>query len=140
MNINKSGKYTVAVLLLLILTIACSKYEDGPNLSLISSKKRLSRDWKIEYTINISTGISHSADFDGWILSFKDNGSFTQNIVYNQVQENYSGRWEFIGRNQIKLEYTINSNNTTEFYTILRLTRKELWLESTLEEIHYYSD
>jgi hypothetical protein len=138
MIIRKSYKYLF--FLLIFFAISCSKFEDGPYFSLLTSKQRLAREWKVEYSINLSTGISHSADFDGWILSFDKNGTYNQTIIYNQVQEDYSGQWEILGKNQLKLQYTANSENVVNFYTILRLAKNELWLKSESEEIHYYSN
>jgi hypothetical protein len=138
MIIRKSYKYLF--FLIMIFAISCSKYEDGPYFSLLTSKQRLAREWKVEYSINLSTGVSHSADFDGWLLSFDKNGTYNQTVIYNQVQANYSGKWEILGKNQLKLQYTANSENVVNFYTILRLTKKELWLKNESEEIHYYSN
>jgi hypothetical protein len=138
MIFNKSTKFIVLLLLMPVLIVSCSKFEDGPAFSLLTAKKRLARDWKVEYSTNLSTGITHSADFDGWILSFKKDGSFSYKVIYNLVQADYTGEWEILGKNQIKLVYSSDYLPKTEFYSILRLTKKELWLENTTEEIHFY--
>lgn len=124
----------------MVLLSGCSKFEDGPYFSLLTVKQRLVRTWKIEFSRNIESGIEHSADFEGWLLKFEKNGNYTKTVVYNQVQTIFNGQWEILGKNQLKFEYTTNSGNITEFYTIMRLTKKELWINDTKEEIHLYAD
>lgn len=134
------SKITALLLIIVLVLSACSKFEDGPLFSLISVKKRLSREWKVEFSRNLETGIEHSADFEGWLLSFEKNGSYSNSIIYDGVAIKYNGNWELIGQNQLRLDYTATSGRITEFYLILRLTKKELWLKNLSEEIHYYAD
>ncbi|MCF6242132.1 MAG: hypothetical protein L3J74_12400 [Bacteroidales bacterium] len=128
------------VFLISILLFSCSKFEDGPKISLLSKNKRISRIWKVEYSINLSTNIEHSADFDGWTLEFSKDGTYNQNIIYGETQNLINGNWEFIGDNQIRLNFNSASGEQIAFYTILRLSKKELWLKDEKEEIHYYSE
>ncbi len=118
---------------------SCSKFEDGPKISLLPKKTRISRDWKVEYSINLATNIEHSADFADWLLSIDKNGSFTNTVIYNSVKTTYNGSWEFIGNNQIRYTFSTLTGDQIEFYTILRLSRKEFWVKNEYEEIHYYS-
>ena len=128
------------VLALLSTSVSCSKYEDGPKISLLSKSKRISRDWKVEYSINLATQIEHSADFAGWLLSFNKDGSYSKTTIYNEQQTTTTGKWELIGDNQLRFNYSTSSSEQIMFYTILRLTKKELWLKDEFEELHYYSD
>jgi len=132
-------KHVLLIFVLVLSFQSCSKFEDGPKISLRTSKQRISRDWKIEYSINIKTGIRHSADYDGWLLSFDKGGSYTKTIYYNNIESSIIGDWAISG-NQLKLEETGGSIVDNQFYTITRLTKKELWMKDNLEEIHYYSD
>lgn len=122
------------------INFSCSKYEYGPKISLLSTKSRISREWKTEYSVNLTNGIEHSADYAGWLLSIGKDGTFSNVTIYNLVQTTYNGNWEFIGDNQIRFNSNIATGEQIEFYTILRLSRKELWVKNKYEEIHYYSD
>jgi len=122
------------------ISFSCSKYEDGPAISLLPKTTRLSREWKTEYSINLATGIEHSADFANWLLTIDKGGTFTNISIYNLLETTYTGNWELIGDNQIRFNYNANSGEQIEFYTILRLSKKELWVKNNLIEIHYYSD
>ncbi|MEN8119686.1 MAG: hypothetical protein ABFS35_05045 [Bacteroidota bacterium] len=138
------AKYTKIFIFILIafvsISISCSKYEDGPKISLISKKSRISKEWKTEYSVNLATGIEHSADYYGWLLSINKAGTFSKVINYNLIQTTYNGTWEFVGDNQLRFNFNTATGEQIEFYTILRLSRKELWVKNECEEIHYYSD
>lgn len=136
----KQKKISYIIFLITILSFSCTKFEEGPKISLLSKSKRISRIWKVEYSINLSDGIEHSADYDGWTLEFSKDGSFTQTIIYGENQTIITGKWVFIGANQIRLNFNLAGEEQVAFYTILRLSKKELWLKDDKEEIHYYSE
>lgn len=120
--------------------LSCSKFEDGPKISLLSKNKRISREWKVEYNLNLATKIEHSADFAGWLLSFKSDGTYSNIIIYDQTQTTTTGSWALVGDNQLRLNFNTAAGEQIEFYTILRLTSNELWLKNEFEEIHYFTD
>jgi hypothetical protein len=130
----------LSFVILMAIASSCSKYEDGPKFSLLSKKKRISRVWKVEYSINLATQVEHSADFADWLLDFGSDGSYTYTTIYKQLKTTTNGNWELIGDTQLKLNYSTASGEQIVFYTILRLTKKELWLKNEFEEIHYYND
>jgi len=140
MKAKHFGKYTLFFLAVTLLFAACSKFEEGPYFSLLTVKQRLAREWKVEYSKNLESGIEHSADFEGWILSFDKGGSFNKTILYGTNKIDYNGKWEITGNNRLRFDFTTTSGNLSEFYNILRLTKKQLWLKNTYEEIHYYSN
>jgi len=131
---------TFSLIVLMAIASSCSKYEDGPKFSLLSKSKRISREWKVEYSINLATQVEHSADFAGWLLNFNSDETYTKTTIYKQLQTTTNGSWELIGNNQLKLVFNTSVGEKIEFYTILRLTKKELWLKTEFEEIHYYND
>ena len=137
---NKKKHIIVLFAFFMIFSFSCSKYEDGPKFSLRTKKQRIARSWKVEYSINLQNGIEHSADFNDWVIEFSKEGSFEQKIIYGEQQNSYSGSWKFIGENQLRLNFSNNAGKQTVFYTILRLSKKELWLKDSFEETHYYSD
>ena len=119
--------------------LSCSKYDNGPKISLVTKKNRISRDWKTQYSVNLNTGIEHSADYTGWLLSINKDGAYSNVISYNLEQTTHNGDWEFLGDNQVRFKFT-TTDEQIEYYTILRLSRKEFWIKNEYEEIHYYSD
>ncbi|MFN8256979.1 MAG: hypothetical protein U0W24_14885 [Bacteroidales bacterium] len=128
------------LLIFISINLACSKFEDGPAFSLLPVKTRIARDWKTEYVINLETGVTHSADYNGWLLSISKNGTFVNKVVYDLQTTQYSGKWELEGKNQLKFEYSAVNQEIEEFYTITRLTSSELWIKDQFQEFHYYSN
>jgi len=69
-------KTRLVLIILISFAFACSKFEDGPSLSFLPVKSRLAREWKVEFVVNSVTGISHSADYESWLLSIDKGGTF----------------------------------------------------------------
>jgi len=139
MSASNFSKNSLLFILILSFLLSCSKFEDGPAISFLSVKNRIAQSWKVEYILNLSTGISHSADFEGWLFTLEKDGSFVKTVLYNQLETIYNGSWELTQKNIIRLEYTTLSGTVVEFYTILRLTKNEFWIKDQFQEIHYYN-
>lgn len=115
------------VLALTIVTalnfVSCGKYEDGPNFSLRTKKARLSGEWEVIRIGNInfpSEGYSIE-------MEFSKDGDFELSYSYFTYSYSERGEWEFSGDKE-ELELTID--NEIQKFEILRLTNKELWMES----------
>jgi len=132
------GKY-VFILILIIGLQSCSKFDEGPLISFRTKKQRISRSWKIEYSLNLKTGIKHSGDFDAWLLSINEDGSYSNTIYYGNSETIINGSWT-LNDNLLSLKKTETDETVNEFYTIIRLTTKELWVKTMVEEIHFYSE
>ncbi len=102
--------------------------------------QRLVRDWTIESVKNLEKAIEHSADFEGWVLSFHIGGAYIKKVLYGADEIEYTGDWEITDKNRLRFYYTTTSGDVKEFYTILRLAEKQLRIKSTYEEIHYYAN
>jgi hypothetical protein len=115
---------TIFILTLVITLIGCSKYEDGPAISLRSKKARLVNKWKLEKLLidGIESGVQGQfpPNLDIW-LEFKKDDTF----------ENFwdtNGKWKFSdSKGKIKL---LNENSELMFeLTILMLKENQLWIE-----------
>ena len=120
---------------LLLVVVACNKYEEGSNFTILTAKSRLVNDWtisKISYTINSTT----TETTGNGTLSIAKDGSYTQSTsvevpFLGLVTTTTEGTWIF---NSDKTEVTFtdtNGNITTS--TIVKLKNKELSLTSTDE-------
>lgn len=110
--------------LLAILFISCSKYEDGPKLSLKSPEKRIEGDWHIdEYTVD---GVTiASSVFGDIVISYSDDNSYQEQTGSTIL----TGTWEF---NDDKTIVHINYvGGMTQDFNIHRLTDDELWMDYT---------
>lgn len=79
--------------------MSCSKYEDGPLLSLKTKKARLVNKWKIEkYYVN---NVDYTSSlYDGTYMEFSDNGDFhftliTEGSLTIEDTTVIDGTWEF---------------------------------------------
>lgn len=148
---NKKILTCLTVALVMIMS-SCGKYEDGPFFSIRSKNARITGEWKLVKSERVRT----SAFWDGstqnytWIF----NGStMSYTTSFNgTVTSSYSSTWEFDGdKNALTMKTTedgLSSNITTiwnwengsskkemlnidgDLYRILRLTNKELVIES----------
>lgn len=129
--IMKKQLYTAILLLAGIAFFsACKKYEEGPGLSLLPKKMRLTEKlWASEEVIQ--NGIKFSPTEVYVSYSFKKSGGFEKYESFNDgtVQTNqytYFGDWYF--SNDKETIYLIYESGYVGELQILRLTNKELWV------------
>ncbi len=113
---------------------ACSKYEDGPAISLQTKKARISRAWTVEkYIDGDDSEVTPGTNDD--VLTFYKEGtySYTSGII------TLDGNWSFINDDaDLQTQYTILGVTATDHVKILRLTNKELWVqEDDMDKIYY---
>ncbi len=155
--------------LLSILTIAlvtffssCGKYEDGPFLSLRTKNGRLTGEWKLVKMESKNTwnggSSSTTSNFDGTTMT----EAYTDDLGSNTTSYPYSETWEIdADKNSVKINQTASGivntitsiwnwengaskkemiNIDGDIYRILRLTGKEMELESVYTQSNGYSD
>jgi hypothetical protein len=122
-------KTTKILLVLAVITFvfaSCSKYEEGPSISLKSKKSRLAKEWKLVSMYN-ADGEEQSIVPD-WENNYTKDGEYST-IAYGFSQD---GTWEFDGDVNLKITYELSAGGATfksyENYEILRLASDQLWL------------
>jgi hypothetical protein len=111
-----------------VMLIACSKYEDGPDFSILTKKERLSNNWTVSEAIHES---GDNANFQDSYVNFQFNIGIDKNYTISYKPngiDNYCemGTWEF---NSDKTHFvTTNASGKTIDYTILRLAKNQLWV------------
>jgi len=120
-----------------VIFISCTKYEEGPLISLRSRKARISNTWVIQSVTEVSTGHVTYSGYEGWELQISEDGQYKKNILYNGNQTIYEGGWEFVSADVVEFQYLENQEEIIEQFKIIRLANKELWLRDHLEEVHY---
>ena len=106
----------------LLVVLSCGKYEEGPEFTVLTKKKRLVGDWKLQ-EVMIDGQIVDAQAYAEYTLTFERDG--TALISYGALS--YKGTWAFI-EDKTKLR-TIDLTGQTVEPTIIRLTNKELWLK-----------
>lgn len=108
---------------------SCGKYEDGPGLSLLTKKARVSGTWDpVEYIDGADGQVTADNSTDTYTLD-KD-GTYT----YTSGSTTYTGTWQFTNDKeqlQATISYSLFGQTQTITTTsiITRLTSKELWLK-----------
>lgn len=146
-------------LFVFIIIFSCSKYEEGPLLSLRTKKGRLTdKNWVLE-KVNVDGQYFYEPDslkLTCIIGQCRFSSAGTYNIyhkiydsIYAQgvVWTEHKGEWEFINKKKkisikyFEIDYSDYSNEKKEIEKrILRLTNEELWFEVNIngcETIHF---
>ncbi len=101
----------------------CKKYEEGPVLTLLTKKARLTGTWEL---VEVN---AQAADYD-YEITLEKNGDFSAVVEFMSVPIEMEGTWE-LDDDKEKLIFTTDSD--TDELIILRLTNSELWLEDDAE-------
>ncbi len=113
---------SLAFLATTLFTVGCSKFEDGPGISLRSAKARLAGEWQmVKYEYN---GKEESLDAD----QKDDVWKFEKDGTLEYLDPGYStekSTWEFNKAGDKLLIMDEGSSDATVF-TILRLANKEM--------------
>lgn len=121
---------SIALLAVTFVLGSCSKYEEGPALSLRTKKARLAGVWKVEKFVDNDGSTSYpDSDDNGTIEYTKDNDVKAAYTIFG-VQAVISGEWEFIkDKEWLRVILDFNGEKEVEESKILRLKNDELWLE-----------
>lgn len=119
-----------SVLSLIVATTflsSCSKYDEGSKFTLLSKNSRMVNDWHLisqtenGFALNLS-GVS-------WHLTLSKDGTakttFSYTIAGQTLTNEINGEWLF-NNDKSKLILVDSSNNTSEEYTIIKLSNSEL--------------
>lgn len=127
--------YFLFTIVAILVISSCTKYEEGPLLTLRTNKQRLSRTWRIDQVIS-SNGSTSNGD-QNYKITFDKEGTFDTQTTVLGASITSQGDWEFVGDTDINLT-TVGTFSVTSRYTIVRLTAKEFWLrDSGNNETHY---
>lgn len=121
---------SIALLAVAFVLGSCSKYEEGPALSLRTKKARLAGVWKVEkYVLEDGSSSSPDSDDDGTVEFTKD-GEAKATFSFFGTPTTITGEWEFIkDKEWLRVSYEVGGQTDSEDSKILRLKNDELWLE-----------
>jgi len=115
-----------ALLSLMFVFAACSKYEEGPSFTLLTKKMRMVNSWTLSsYTYN-----DVSVNTNGVLVwELESDGTATMTSSGGGFSFSETGTWDF-NSDKTKLLLT-DSNNNTEEFTIVQLKNKDLKVSQT---------
>jgi hypothetical protein len=138
-------------LFLLVLVTGC-KYEDGPVISLRTTKSRVANSWKWKYAAfndrNMTAGDTIGAIvYNQCHLGMDKLNRFSVSIATKQVNgysvDIFQGNWDFGDKNKtITMDFD-DPNQPDEVWNVTRLTKDELWynieyVNGTTNPDHFY--
>ncbi len=106
---------------------SCKKYEDGPKISLLSVKNRISRDW----TLTNLTKNGENQNIEGYnqFFSFAKSGSYNQTVtvqtVWGPLTASETGDWKF-SADKKNVILTKTGETTSNSYKILELRKSQM--------------
>ncbi|MDR2010114.1 MAG: hypothetical protein LBQ22_06495 [Bacteroidales bacterium] len=142
--------FTIVIVIIVssFLFSSCNKYEEGPAISFFSPKNRITGTFTLENVIiDEKIYIPEDLNIKEDTRIFNKNGT-GERIIKMLVESNVSNQileWEFDDKKEHIRERKKIDDETwgtwTSYYTILRLTKKELWIlvpdEDGQKEYHY---
>lgn len=126
----KTKIISVLMVILVLATISCSKYEDGPILSFRSKKTRIDGTWKYESIIYTDQNISVTENLPDDELTFTSDGNYSDN-------KGYTGTWKFSGTVDLSIDKSKDTSHIELKWEIIRLSTKQLWFRRDKEEHHF---
>ena len=115
---------------------SCSKYEEGPAISLRTKKARVANTWQLEKTIYADGSSESPSDGNQTTFEFTKEGA----AVYDANGGlSFTGEWEFThDKENLRVTYEERGVSKTFDRIIIKLKHKEVWLrDDDGNEIHY---
>lgn len=113
----------------LIVLPSCSKYDEGPGVSLRSKKERVANTWEIEKAMR--NGEDVTSDYDEYTLRTTKDGDAELAALYSSGSFSFEyetqGTWMFTDDKE-SLMLDFENDDADRNYQILRLAEDEMWL------------
>ena len=126
----KNRLISALTIILVLASISCSKYEDGPIISFRSKKVRIEGTWKYESIIYVDQNITVTENLPPLEMTFSQQGAYSDNL-------GYTGTWNFDQSVDLTISKSQDTSSVEEKWEIIRLSKKQLWLRKDLVEHHF---
>ena len=123
----------IYAILFLILITSCTKYENGPHVSLRTKNSRICGEWKIK-SLYVN---SIEMNFDPAIGYHFNKGG----VYHMHGTTTDDGKWDLKENGEVLLLISNSPNTQQQSFKILRLRNLEIWWKQTLssgdiQEVH----
>jgi hypothetical protein len=120
----------VAIMALTVMVSSCNKYPEGPKITFLSAKARISGDWKMtKYTIN---GADYTSSFGTQTMTIEKDGTYSSTYTSGSFSITSTGTWAFNG-DKTTISFTETGESSAEIFTILELRNKQLMLQQVVD-------
>lgn len=124
-------KKYLSILSIVILLASCSKYDEGPIVSLRSKKQRAANTWQVSLSTNASGG-DNTDQYLTATYVLNEDGSASFSDTDDQIEA--SGTWSFTDSKKV-ISINLSGTNSGQVYNaifnwkIIRLKEKEMKVE-----------
>ena len=124
----KDLKFVLICLVILVAMSSCNRFEEGPALTLLSAKARLTGEWEIVDFVGPDSEdyLDYLNDGYEWFFEFEKEGDGAFGYRYDGYQYSNLFDWEL---DEDELEISFIGNSITRNWEIQRLTNKELEMQ-----------
>lgn len=112
----------------IILSLSCSKYQDGPFISFRKKNKRITGTWKHSAFVYLDQNVTVTDNLPATLYTYTEDNQY-------YTSEGDTGTWEF--GEGIDLNIRLKDTDSVITFEILRLAKKELWLKTGQQEWHF---
>jgi hypothetical protein len=150
----------IIILSLLVALVSCDKkYDDGPCISFVAAEKRIIGKWEIEKLIvdkEIITDKYNSKGFNVYNYTFSRNVENEKFLILDNISNSHVVAQSRYYLNDEITEITFYLKSFQQYYdevtplfnfvpafndectwTINRLKSKEMWINTTYQDVHY---
>jgi hypothetical protein len=119
-------KKILALLVVSTLLFSCGKYEEGPGISFLTKKNRITNVWSL--ASRTTNGNTTSLSNTTWTVTINDDDSYNSKAtVFGITVLNENGTWKF-SNDKLQLQTIPSGSSNTASWDIVRLTKDELKL------------
>ncbi len=126
---NVKTLFFTGLLSILVVLPSCSKYEEGPAISLRTKKARVANTWEVEKAYRNNEEVTD--DYDEYTLKTTKDGDAELAALYSagsfSFEYDTQGTWDFADDKE-SLMLDFEDDGADRNYQILRLTNDEMWL------------
>ena len=122
---------------IILFSLSCKKYEEGPQISFISDVNRISQTWAIVSETSGNTTNTYTVDDSLMLTSYNTDGTGERSYTISIITQSLEFNWEFVNDTQLKMAFSGLAGSTT--YTITKLSSKEMWLRENDGDVSKWS-
>lgn len=128
-------KISIFMAVLFIIS-SCSKYEEGPGLTLLTKTMRITGIWKIDKMLQNGTEVALDDETGSMQMEMLKDGTGEYTFEFNSVSVSTDLEWELNDDKTILRTRMKNGETWLEWeeQEIIRLSNSEFWLKDSYEE------
>lgn len=132
-------KFFSALMMCGLVLASCTKYEYGPEFTLLTKKQRVTNSWEVDRAYEDGNDVTSSYDEYDLVLNKDQSARLTATYGNSGTQVIFQtdGTWEFLDKGA-QLYLDMENDDADQTFFILRLTDDELWLREKGDDLELH--